>query len=302
MSLLETQSQIYNAEQSTLNQFIQESIITNPFETPYDLYIDGIRVRSGTAGYNMLMDWAMRGRTDMLGAVTIATYGGLSTNSGVVYDMGALLDIAIENYQREIIELQTAASKAQSKEELEKELGDNLLACLSCDPGEDPPGGKKKKTQGGGGGQNSYQSADGFGQLFNAGEVVYGSAEMGIQAIRQNNGAQTIGRSLGFGTQRTAQALRGTLGVVSKVGKGLGIVGYGFQFVSTGSKFVTGQTISTAEGVGFGISTVLVGAVWFTAGTAAAPFVAGAALIYGAGQLGSWIFTGNTLEENYFGK
>jgi hypothetical protein len=120
MSLLETQSQIYNAEQSTLNQFIQESIITNPFETPYDLYIDGIRVRSGTAGYNMLMDWAMRGRTDMLGAVTIATYGGLSTNSGVVYDMGALLDIAIENYQQEIIELQTAASKAQSKEELEE--------------------------------------------------------------------------------------------------------------------------------------------------------------------------------------
>ena len=151
MSLLETQSQIYNAEQSTLNQFIQESITTNPFEQPMDLYIDGIRIRPGSAGYSMLLDLAMRGHTDMLGAVTIATYGGLSTNSGVVYDMGALLDIAIENYQREIIELQTAASKAQSKEELEKELGDNLLACLSCDTGEDPPGGKKKKAQGGGG-------------------------------------------------------------------------------------------------------------------------------------------------------
>jgi hypothetical protein len=144
MALLETQSQIYNAEQSTLNQFIQESITTNPFEQPMDLYIDGIRIRPGSAGYSMLLDLAMRGRTDMLGAVTIATYGGLSTNSGVVYDMGALLDIAIENYQREIIELQTAASKAQSKEELKEELGDNLLACLSCDPGEDPPGKKKK--------------------------------------------------------------------------------------------------------------------------------------------------------------
>ncbi|MCX8144194.1 MAG: hypothetical protein N3F62_08085, partial [Bacteroidia bacterium] len=143
MSLLETQSQIYNAEQSTLNQFIQESIITNPFETPYDLYIDGIRVRSGTAGYNMLMDWAMRGRTDMLGAVTIATYGGLSTNSGVVYDMGALLDIAIENYQQEIIELQTAASKAQSKEELEETISRPYF-----DTGGDPPGGKKKKSSG----------------------------------------------------------------------------------------------------------------------------------------------------------
>jgi hypothetical protein len=146
MALLETQSQIYNAEQSTLNQFIQESITTNPFEQPMDLYIDGIRIRPGSAGYSMLLDLAMRGRTDMLGAVTIATYGGLSTNSGVVYDMGALLDIAIENYQREIIELQTAASKAQSKEELEETVSRPYF-----DTGGDPPGGKKKKAQGGGG-------------------------------------------------------------------------------------------------------------------------------------------------------
>ena len=54
------------------------------------------------------------------------------------------------------------------------------------------------------------------------------------------------------------KALKGTLGVVSKGGKILGLAGYGIQFFSTGSKFVKGQRISTAEGVGFGISTVLV--------------------------------------------
>jgi hypothetical protein len=60
--------------------------------------------------------------------------------------------------------------------------------------------------------------------------------------------------------------------------------------------------ISTAEKAGLGYSTVLVGAAYFAAGTAAAPFVAGAALVYGVGQLGSYMFTGHTLEENYFGK
>ena len=40
------------------------------------------------------------------------------------------------------------------------------------------------------------------------------------------------------------------------------------------------------------------GAACFTPGTAAAPFVAGGALIHEVGQLGSYMFTGNTLEEN----
>lgn len=150
--------------------------------------------------------------------------------------------------------------------------------------------------------QNGYQLVDGMGQILNVGGVVYGGTEMGLLALRQNNGAQLIGRTLGFGTQRTAHALSGTVGVVSKVGRGVGGVGYVLQFSSTGSKFVTGQTISLAEGVNFGISTVFMGAAWFTAGTLAAPFVAGGSLIYGAGQLGSYMITGKTLEENYFGK
>ncbi|GIV29550.1 MAG: hypothetical protein KatS3mg028_0616 [Bacteroidia bacterium] len=130
------------------------------------------------------------------------------------------------------------------------------------DTGEDPPGGKKKKAQsvdfgtgslalsGGigqsdGGEQNIYQLADDFGQLMNAGGVVWGVAEMGIQAMRQNNGAQTIGKALGFGTQQTAQALRSTLGVVSKVGKGLGVVGYGLQVGTSVYKAANNIPIST---------------------------------------------------------
>ena len=146
------------------------------------------------------------------------------------------------------------------------------------------------------------QLADRFGQGLNAGGVVYGGAEMLLHEARQNNGAQTIGRALGFGAQRTAQALRGTLGVVSKVGKGLGVAGYGLQVGTTVYKAANNMPIPTAEKVGLGYSTVLVGAAYFAAGTAAAPFVAGAALVYGVGQLGSYMFTGHTLEENYFGK
>ncbi|MBV5281634.1 MAG: RHS repeat-associated core domain-containing protein [Paludibacter sp.] len=155
-----------------------------------------------------------------------------------------------------------------------------------------------EKGLGGGG----YQLADKFGQLMNAGGVVYGSAEMGLQAFRQGNGAQIIGRAIGFGTQQTAKALSGTLGVVSKVGKGLGVAGYALSAASIGLKYATGQSVSTAENVGFGISSGIVGAGWLLAGTVGAPVVAGAALIYGAGELGSYLFTGNTLEENIFGK
>ncbi len=151
-------------------------------------------------------------------------------------------------------------------------------------------------------GQAGYQLADVFGQVLNVGGVVYGGAEMGIQAVRQGNGAQNIGRAIGFGTQQTAQALRGTLGVVSKVGKGFGVAGYGLQVGTILYKTGNSIPISTAEGVGLGVSTVLIGAAYFAAGTAAAPFVATGALIYGATQLGSYIFTGQTVEEHIFGK
>jgi methylaspartate ammonia-lyase len=80
------------------------------------------------------------------------------------------------------------------------------------------------------------------------------------------------------------------------------VAGYTLSAVSIGSKLINGENISTAEGVGFGVSTALVGAAWIAAGTVAAPFVAAGALIYGASEFGSYMFTGNTLEENILGK
>jgi hypothetical protein len=68
------------------------------------------------------------------------------------------------------------------------------------------------------------------------------------------------------------------------------------------SKAINGENISKADAVGFGVSTVLLGAGIISAGTVGAPFVAAGALIYGTLQLGSYLFTGNTVEENIWGK
>ncbi|PWG77919.1 hypothetical protein [Pararcticibacter amylolyticus] len=137
-----------------------------------------------------------------------------------------------------------------------------------------------------------------MGQILNLGGVVWGGAELGIQAVRQNNGAQTIGRFLGFGTQRTAAALRGTLGQVSKLGKQLGTAGMILSAATYGSQLLTNpQGISTATHANFWIGATLYGAAAVFGG----PVVAGAALIYGTAQLGSWIYNGKTLEENVIG-
>ena len=94
----------------------------------------------------------------------------------------------------------------------------------------------------------------------------------------------------------------GSVKYFSTAGEIAGVAGWTISAVSIGSKIYHGEKISTAEGTGFGISTVLVGGAWIAAGTVAAPFVATGALIYGASELGSYIFTGNILEENIFGK
>jgi hypothetical protein len=133
----------------------------------------------------------------------------------------------------------------------------------------------------------------------NAGGVVWGAAEMGGNYLRQNNGAQVIGRSLGFGTQQTARALTGTVKTLGAWGKNLGTAGMVLSSVNYVAQGLDpSQTISTATHVNFWLSAGLYGAAAVIGG----PIIGGAALIYGAGQLGSYMFTGNTLEENYFGK
>ncbi len=156
-----------------------------------------------------------------------------------------------------------------------------------------------KKANKGGGDYKQAGFSDELGQVMNLGGVVWGGAELGIQAVRRNNGPKVIGRHLGFGTQRTAQALRGTLGHVGKLGKKLGIAGYLLSAASYGSSLAGNEKVSTATHVNFGIGTIFVSAAFITAGTAAAPFVAGGALVYGVGQVGSWLYNGKTLEENF---
>jgi hypothetical protein len=137
--------------------------------------------------------------------------------------------------------------------------------------------------------------------VFDTGATFYGGAGMAIQAGRQANGGRAIARFLGGGTQNAAKALTRTGTIVGKIGGGIGTAGYVLQAVSVGYKYSTGQRVSTADNVGFGISTLLVGGAAIAAGTAAAPFVAGAAVIYGVGELGSFLFTGQSLEANIFG-
>jgi hypothetical protein len=143
---------------------------------------------------------------------------------------------------------------------------------------------------------------DDFSKIFDAGATTYGAAEKGIQSVRQsNNGAQALGRAIGYGTKQTAKALSGTLNAVSKVAKGLGVAGYVLQTASIASKIVNGEEISTAEKVSFAASTSLVVAGVLTAGSVvAAPIVATAALVYGLAELTSYFFTGQSLEEHLF--
>ncbi|MFZ6009402.1 MAG: RHS repeat-associated core domain-containing protein [Bacteroidota bacterium] len=144
---------------------------------------------------------------------------------------------------------------------------------------------------------------DNFGQLLNVAGVFWGGSELALQTLRQNNAGSWIAKNVGFGfgTQRHAAALKGTFGVTKNVAAKLGTLGYGLSAVMYINAVMGNKKVSTASHVNFGVSTILYGAAFFTAGTVAAPFVAGAALIYGVGQLGSWLYNGKTLEDNIIG-
>jgi len=142
---------------------------------------------------------------------------------------------------------------------------------------------------------------DGVGQLTNATGVMWGSAELAVQYLRQTHiFAQGQGKYFGIGTQQAAKRISNFTGVLGKAGKVVGVAGYGLSALTLTYKVVNGQNISTAEKVGFGMSTALIGAAYFAVGTAAAPFVAGFAVAYGVGELGSYLFTGKTLEDHIF--
>jgi RHS repeat-associated protein len=147
--------------------------------------------------------------------------------------------------------------------------------------------------------ESAYQLYDNLGQIINVGGVIWGGTQKAVQLFQQNNGAQILGKSLGFGTQQTATSLRGTVNTLGNFGKNIGTVGMVFSSINYISQGLdNSQTISTATHANFWISAGIFSATVLIGG----PVTGGAALLYGAGQLGSYIITGNTLEENLLEK
>lgn len=138
--------------------------------------------------------------------------------------------------------------------------------------------------------------------VLNTAGVVWGGAEIAGQYVRQNNGAKEIGRFLGAGTQHTARALTGTVQTISKIGAKAGTAGYLFSVGTYSNALLGNEKVSVATHVNFGVTSTLVAAAYFAAGTAAAPWVAGAALVYGALQMGSYAYNGQSLEQYSIGR
>jgi hypothetical protein len=135
--------------------------------------------------------------------------------------------------------------------------------------------------------------------VLNTGGTVYGAAEIGLS--KSGAIANAASRTFGVNAGRVASTLQRVGGTVSTVGAKIGTLGYGISaWTYTSSAFDPNQKLTIGSHVNFGISTVLYGAAFFTAGTVAAPFVGGAALIYGASQLGVQLYSGKTIEQHLF--
>jgi|GEM_PF-1505479 len=134
--------------------------------------------------------------------------------------------------------------------------------------------------------------------------TVYAVASTISKTSTQENfrAAQAAGQYFGNGTQAAAKGLSNFTKTVGPWGNRLGLAGLGISGLVLVSKAVTKQPIATHEKVSFGVSAGLIVAGYLVVGTAAAPVVGAAALIYGVGQLGSYIFTQKSLEENIIGK
>jgi RHS repeat-associated protein len=149
----------------------------------------------------------------------------------------------------------------------------------------------------------SVNPLDGISQISNMGTVLFGVSGIGIQALRQFAGGQGpkfLARALGFGTQRTADALRGTLGYINTIGKYTGYAGQALNTFIYFSKLTDPKAkLTRGDHVGFWTGS----AVWASSLIwAANPIVLGAVVLYGAAELGSWAYNGKSIEQNIFDK
>lgn len=151
-------------------------------------------------------------------------------------------------------------------------------------------------------GSNTFGSINGstnylndLGAITNAWGVAWGTGEI---AAKYKGAA--LASQLGIEAKQIATQVPKFLNVASKVGKTIGTVGYVATVASIGTKYMNGETITTADKVNFGINTVIYGGTTLLAGTTAAPVIAVAAIVYGGTQVGFYIFTGGSIEDQVF--
>ncbi len=136
-----------------------------------------------------------------------------------------------------------------------------------------------------------------IGELLNIGSTMWGLAEVIGHHLRKNGGVKYISSYMGISSSRVRSALEGTSAAFGTLGRRIGTAGYVLSAAGIFSKYLKGQVIKTSESVTFGINTALVAATYLAAGTAAAPLIGGAALLYGTAELGCYLSTGKTIEE-----
>jgi RHS repeat-associated protein len=119
----------------------------------------------------------------------------------------------------------------------------------------------------------------------NAGNIMkYGTAEFTAAELTLQN------------TSRMTQISK----VASVSGRVLGGAGVLLSGFSMYSKYANNQTITTSEIVGATLGLSFLAGGIIAAGTAAAPFIGAAAIIYGSVQLISYTTTGKTVEQHIF--
>lgn len=151
------------------------------------------------------------------------------------------------------------------------------------------------------GGENnySYKFMDDFGQIINAGGVMWGAAELGGKYLQNGNSIQSISRNIGIGVNQVKAGLNGTINTLGKWGGRLGTAGMVLSSINYGAQLLdASQTISTATHVNFWASAAVYSAAIIIGG----PVTGAIALSYGIGQLGSYLFTGKSLEQNIIGE
>ncbi len=132
--------------------------------------------------------------------------------------------------------------------------------------------------------------------LLNAGSTLVGGGELGLSWIRNfPNGPRDLGRGVSnligsrVGTQVTARFLTDTFKGVKSLGSKLG--GFG-AFLSTGDYILNG-----GEKNGYEHASYWIGMGVFAL-TVLNPATAVVGLVYGAAQLGSYLYNGKSAEEN----